>query len=147
MPGLDGYELTEDNAVQFLTHDQYVLFDSEEVSSAALEEVIRTVFDRLTSTKLASPDRLGAVFSPLVRNGHFRLQSLHDDDGDMLEHFGLPRSFPNPTGGRAGGAQPQRRPFEDRFVPHQADPGRDRLGSAHGNGRQRRFSQVAQQRP
>lgn len=99
VPGLDGYELTEDNAVQFLTHDQYVLFDSEEVSSAALEEVIRTVFDRLTSTKLASPDRLGAVFSPLVRNGHFRLQSLHDDDGDMLEHFGLPRELPEPDGG------------------------------------------------
>lgn len=99
VPGLVGFELTEDNAVGFLTRDQYVLFDSEEASADALEEVIRVVFDRLTSTQLPGPDRLGEIFSPLVRDGHFRIDSLHAEDREMLGHFGLLRDVPEPDGG------------------------------------------------
>lgn len=98
VPGLEGFELTEDNAVEFLTRDQYVLFDSEEASSDALEQVIRTVFDRLTSTKLPGPGRLGAIFSPLVRSGHFRIDSLRSGDLDLLDHFEMRREVPEPDG-------------------------------------------------
>lgn len=98
VPGLPGFELTADNAVQFLTLDQYVAFESDQASSDALESVIRTVFDRLTTTKLAGPDRLGELFAPLVDSGRFQVASVHPSDTPMLEHFGLTGVVPVPDG-------------------------------------------------
>ncbi|MCB1269955.1 MAG: DUF4012 domain-containing protein, partial [Microthrixaceae bacterium] len=98
VPGLPGFELDEDNAVEFLTRDQYILFDSPDASGDALEEVISTVFDRLTSTKLAGPDALGATFAPLVEAGRFQFMTYHDEDVEMLEHFSLDGAVPTPEG-------------------------------------------------
>ena len=98
VPGLPGYELTADNAVEFLTRDQFTLFPDEDASGDALDMVIRTVFDRLTTTKLPGPQRLADMFGPLVRTGRFRLASLHRDDHRLLARFDLTGKVPDPAG-------------------------------------------------
>lgn len=98
VPGLAGFELTAENAVQFVTVDQYTAFDTEEASGEALESVIRTVFDRLTTTRLAGPDRLGELFAPLVDTGRFQVASLQPSDGEMLRYFDLDGAVPEPAG-------------------------------------------------
>ena len=90
--------LNSDNAVEFLTHDQYELFDSDEASGDALDTVIETTFDRLTTTKLPGPESLGELFAPLVEDGRFQFYSLHGDDVAMLEHFDLDGAVPDPDG-------------------------------------------------
>ncbi|MCO5321143.1 MAG: DUF4012 domain-containing protein [Microthrixaceae bacterium] len=90
--------LNSDNAVEFLTRSQYELFDSDEASGDALDAVIETTFDRLTTTKLPGPESLGELYAPLVNDGRFQFYSLHDDDVAMLDHFGLDGAVLDPDG-------------------------------------------------
>jgi hypothetical protein len=93
------FQVTAENAVAFLTRDQYTMFPSDSAAGDALEALIETVFDRLTATRLASPARLGELFAPLVAQGRFRLATVGADRTGLLEHFGLTGAVPAPAGG------------------------------------------------
>lgn len=99
VPGLPGFELTATNAVDFLTRDQFTLFPTEQAANDSLDEVIRTVFDRLTDTKLPGPQRLVRMFGPLVDTGQFRIASRHGADDRLLERFALTGAVPAADGG------------------------------------------------
>lgn len=98
VPGLDGFELTEQNAERFLVRDQYELFPTEEAAGAALESVIEELFERLTTSALPGPRSLGERFGTLVRSGRFQMSTLHGRDTRLLERFGLRGEVPDPGG-------------------------------------------------
>lgn len=97
VPGTD-IVLTPDNAVQFLTVDQF-----EELPSLGggdpLAEVIRDAVGKFTSQQLPGPRALADTFGPLVDAGHLRFVSLHDDDVELLERLGLDGALAPPPGG------------------------------------------------
>lgn len=83
------FELTRDNAVEFLTTGQYEVFDDDRDADEALTEVLREVFDRATTSRLPGPRPLAESFGPLVDQGRFRLWSAHDDDRPLIDEFAL----------------------------------------------------------
>lgn len=100
VPGLpEPYQLTAANAEQFLTRDQFTLFEREVDANAAVEAVIDEVFSRLTNTELPSPQALGALFSPVVRGGHMSMGTRRDDDVALVERLGLDGTVEQPVGG------------------------------------------------
>lgn len=90
VPQLDPpLKLTQNNAVEFLTRGQFELFESESVAGDALEELIHTMFDKLTSSRLPAPEKLSELFAPLVSHGEFRMATVHPEDAELLERVGL----------------------------------------------------------
>lgn len=100
--------LTSENALRFFTVDQYRIFTDSAASDTALEDLLRTTFDRLTSEALPGPRRLGDLLSSAVRGGHLRFVSLHPQDRPILAAAGLDpaplgeSSMINSLGGAAG---------------------------------------------
>lgn len=88
-------QLRPDNAVEFLTVGQYQSFPDDDAAGDALEVVIREVFDRLTSTRLGSPEQLAELFAPLVAEGRFQFASLHRGDAPLLDDLGLQGALPD----------------------------------------------------
>lgn len=100
VPDLDPpMELTQANAAQFLTFGQFEDFQSESAAGSALEELIHTMFDKLTSTRLPSPQKLGELFAPLVSEGRFRMATVHPSDNVLLERLGMLGNIRMTTGG------------------------------------------------
>jgi hypothetical protein len=99
VPGLaQPYQLTADNAAQFLTQDQFELFEREVDADAAVQDVIEQVFSRLTNSQLPGPQSLGALFSPLVRSGHLQMGPRVDADERLVDRLGLSRRVDVPPG-------------------------------------------------
>jgi hypothetical protein len=94
----DGREIDSSTAVQFLTVDQYRDFSDEGAANDSLELLIEEVFDRLTTTKMAGPAELGSIFGPLVAQGRLQFATT-GGPGEMLDHFGLGGTVPDPQGG------------------------------------------------
>ncbi|WP_421119269.1 DUF4012 domain-containing protein [Aquihabitans daechungensis] len=86
------------NAVKFLTSDQFVRFPTERAGDAAVEELVRTVFDELTETQLPDPRRLGDDFGPIVDEGRFAFYSLHEQDAALLDRLQVTRALPDARG-------------------------------------------------
>lgn len=81
--------LTNENALRFFTIDQYRIFKDSAASDSALEDLLRTAFDKLTSETLPGPKRLSELLSAAVRGGHLRFVSLHPQDRPILVASGL----------------------------------------------------------
>lgn len=92
------FELTSQNAEQFLTRDQFVRFEREVDADAAVIDAIEEVFQRLTTTELPSPQALGAIFSPLVERGSLSMATDHRPDDALVDRLGLGGIVPTPSG-------------------------------------------------
>lgn len=94
VPGLP-FMLGADGAAEFLTKTQFQAFAQESQADRALNELVSTVFDKVTNTKLPGPRQLGDLFGPLVRQGRFRFDTLHADDAPLLARAGLQGAIPD----------------------------------------------------
>ncbi len=92
IPGL-GQQLTSDNAVQFLTRDQFTAYPTQSAADEAVTDLVQDVFEKLVATTLPGPSDLGARFGPLVKEGRFRMVSLHPEDEPLLSRLGLDNGF------------------------------------------------------
>ena len=93
IPGLQGQQITPATAVKFLTLDQFSAFADPSAGDESLTELVKTLFQKLTESTLPGPARLGAMFGPLVKEGRFRMVSLHADDHPLLGRVGLDNGF------------------------------------------------------
>lgn len=98
IPGLTGRTLSAADAVDFLTLGQFAAYENPSDGDEALTTLIEDVFQRLTTTTLPGPRELGELFGPLVREGRFRMVSVHATDHELLGRVGLDNGFP-PTEG------------------------------------------------
>lgn len=94
VPGLP-LMLGADGAAEFLTKTQFQVFPVESEGNQALNQLISEVFDKATKTKLPGPRQLGELFSPLVRQGRFRFDTLHPEDAPLLVRTGLQGAIPD----------------------------------------------------
>jgi hypothetical protein len=83
IPGID-QPLTKDNAVPFLTKNQYVIFGDRAAREEVLEAAARATFDRLTDASLPAPRRLGDVLGPAARGRHLQIWSPTEDEQDLF---------------------------------------------------------------
>lgn len=86
-------QLTPDNAVSFLTHDQFVTFADPGRGDEVVTDLIRDIFSTFTTTTLPGPRELGALFGPLVDEGRFRMVSFRPTDQALLGRVGMDLGF------------------------------------------------------
>jgi len=92
VPLLD-LQISSANAVKFLTLDQFTAYADPNTGNDALTQLVRDIFERLTTSTLPGPSQLGALFGPLVKEGRFRMVSLKADDHTLLGEVGLDNGF------------------------------------------------------
>ena len=92
------FQLTAQNAEEFLARDQFLRFERASVGDAALQTVIENVFQRLSTSELPSPRSVGELFGPLVAAGHLNVSTLHAEDQQLLSRLGTTAEVP-PAGG------------------------------------------------
>lgn len=97
VPGY-GVRLTPENAAGILLKDQYTMFLDSNVRSEFLKAVVSAVFDKLESTELPGPKRIGEILGPMVRQGRLQLHSINPDEQAFFRRIGADRAFPTPTG-------------------------------------------------
>jgi hypothetical protein len=91
--------VSKQNAVRFLTHDQYVDFRTETAANDSITQLVHDVFDRLTHTRLPAPRQLGELFAPLTRDGRIQMASTHAQDQPLLTRLRLDGTVPDPDRG------------------------------------------------
>jgi hypothetical protein len=91
--------LSADDAVEFLTQGQFAAFPDEQTANAAVTDLVRATFDRLTRVQLPGPKRLSDLFRPAVLDGRFGFTSLHAEDEPLLVALGLDGTVTVPEGG------------------------------------------------
>jgi hypothetical protein len=94
-----GAPLRSDDAVRFLTQDQFAAFPDEATGNDAVGQLVRDTFDRITHVELPGPKQISDIFRPTVRHGRLKFASLHDDDGPLLAALGLDGALSLPDGG------------------------------------------------
>ncbi len=88
IPGL-AQQLTAQNAVQFLTSGQFSAYPTESDGDAALEELVRQVFQDVTHVELPGPREMGRTFHAAVAQGRLKMVSLHSGDELLLSRLGM----------------------------------------------------------
>ncbi len=93
------FDIDEANAVDFLTVDQYAVFPDDNAARLAVQALVETLFDELTSLQLPGPRTLSSRFSPLVRSGSLQMASVHESDERLLERLGMLGAVVQPADG------------------------------------------------
>lgn len=96
-PGLDR-ALTSSNVVEFLTREQFTLYEPGDEANGAVTELVREIFRRFTASTLPGPKGLSEVFGPLTGEGRFRMVSFRAEDARLLARLGLANGL-RPTNG------------------------------------------------
>ncbi len=97
---LDGVEqpLTSDNAAQFILKDQYLI--SDQVGRVdLLDEIARTVVQRLLTSSLPPPAELARTFGPLAQQGRLMAWSADPAEQDVFSRVRMAGTFPALAGG------------------------------------------------
>jgi Protein of unknown function (DUF4012) len=94
-----GQELSTDNAVSYLLHDEYVDAGDHEVGTDALAEAATATFEAVLSSDLPDPIQLATDFGPLVEQRRLLLWSAHQDEQDLLQHLEIDGAIPELRGG------------------------------------------------
>lgn len=92
-------QLTPDNAVQFLTRDQFSVFPTELEGNAAVSDLVEEVMERFGGSRLPSPKDLADVLGPIVEEGRLQFASMHAEDEPLLDRLGLLGKVERPDGG------------------------------------------------
>ena len=91
--------LTPDNAVQFLTKDQFGVIPDNGEGSDTLDDVIRSAVGGFTRAKLPAPRVLADAFGPVVDQGRLQFASLRPEDAPLLDAVGLQGKVERPGEG------------------------------------------------
>lgn len=89
-----GFALDSTNVVSFLTRDQYALFPSVDDRFDFLGRTLDATFEALTTSSLPGPERLGAVFGPVAREGRLQMATFDDAANEFLRSTFLLQSYP-----------------------------------------------------
>lgn len=89
-------DIDSDNAVQFLTHDQFIF---GETSEDPVKDLVDTALDRLTTQRLPSIRSMVNSFGPVIEEGRLQLVTFHDQDAELLTRTGMDQVFARPAGG------------------------------------------------
>lgn len=90
-----GVRLDAENAVTYLTRDQFLAPDPQ---AAPVSDLIRAALDRLTDNQLPSTESLTEAFSTPVRRGHLQFRSNVTDENELMDLVGLDQELPEPDG-------------------------------------------------
>ncbi len=96
---VDGVQLDESNAAEFLLRTQYAAYDDREVRGDVLDEVARTAFDRLLTNRLNDPARLVRLMAPMAAQRRVMAHSTDPAEQAFFESIGLSGTFPPATSG------------------------------------------------
>ncbi len=91
--------LTPENAEQFLTTDQFTVFDTETEANQVVSDLIDKVVRQFGTTQLPAPRSLVNILGPLVRRGSLQFYSFNAQDQTLLERIGLTGKVERPVGG------------------------------------------------
>lgn len=93
-------QIDEENALEFLLFDQYLLFEDDNPDRIdALELLSRETIDRLLAGALPGPVELGRVMGPLATGGHLAMWSPDDPTQALFGELGVDHSLPSLDGG------------------------------------------------
>ncbi len=92
-------ELTAENAVQYLTVDQYAAPDEEERTDL-LTRLLDEMFDALSGTALPGPERLSQILGPVVRGGNLQLWTFGAGEHALLDRVGISGRLPALSSGQ-----------------------------------------------
>jgi hypothetical protein len=81
--------VNSENAVDFLTKDQFIAFGSDQAASDGVSQLVDVVMRKFMSTNLPGPKRLISLFSPVVKDGELRMATFHPEDAPLLKRSGL----------------------------------------------------------
>lgn len=95
-PGAPTLTIDADNAVSFLTRDQFIFGEN---ADDPVKTLVRTSLDRLTSNRLPAISAMVDEFGPVIEQGRLQLVSFHDGDDQLLRKTGLDQPFAQPKGG------------------------------------------------
>ncbi len=91
-----GVQLSADNAVQYLTRDQFL---GDDPQSAPVSDLIRVALDRLTDNQLPGTEAVADAFSQVVAQGHLQFVSSTESENQLMELVGLDQPVPTVDGG------------------------------------------------
>jgi hypothetical protein len=137
VPELD-FDLTSENAADFLTRGQYVEFGADqETREDFLGEVTRETFDRLTTGDLPSPRDVSSTLHDVIEQGRLVLWSRHPSEETLFGLVGATGQVSDREGGdylsivTQNSANNKIDAFLHRRVDHQAtvDPATGRVRS------------------
>ena len=97
VPGIS-VPLSAENAVQFLTKDQYAIYGDRAAREEVLEAASRATFNRLTNASLPAPRRLGDVLGPAARARHLQIWSPTESEQDLYATLEADGSVSVPKG-------------------------------------------------
>jgi hypothetical protein len=88
-----GVRLDADNAVQYLTRDQFLTADPRD---APVSDLVRAGLERLTDNQLPGTQQISSAFSEVVASGHLQFFSLTTAENELMELVGLDQPVPVP---------------------------------------------------
>ena len=97
VPGYS-FQVTPDNARQFLLYDQYDVFPDREERGDYLNALIDETFRELTTGALPRPQALLTTLGPLVEDDHIRMLTFDDDENELFGQLGLDGRLEVPDG-------------------------------------------------
>lgn len=89
-------EVDAANAIQFLTHDQFI---HGEEGDDPVRALVDTALERLTTRRLPSVRSIIDSFGPVIEQGRIQFVTFHSEDSGLLERTGLDQAFGRPDGG------------------------------------------------
>jgi hypothetical protein len=90
-----GVRLTPDNAVEYLTRDQFLTPVPQE---APVSDLIRVALDQLTGNRLPGTEQITSAFSDVVGQGHLQFLSGTSSENELMALVGLDQPLPEPAG-------------------------------------------------
>ena len=95
---IDGFgeQITAANAADFFFDGQYRLEDRDDVKSR-LSTSFASVFQGMTEVRLPGPEKLGAVFGPVARQGRLQVATFDSEENEFLRSIKLQRRFGLPA--------------------------------------------------
>ncbi len=93
VPGI-GRPITADNAVDFLTREQYLVAGDDAARRDLLEDVGRATFDALVSGDVPGPRELGDVLGPAVAGRHLMVHLFAPSEDALVRRVGADGAIP-----------------------------------------------------
>lgn len=81
-------EINAENVAKIAMHDVYVEIEHNERRERFFQDVVRSAFGRLVSSRITLTPGAAGAFDGAVRGGHFRMFSEHDEDQATFERIG-----------------------------------------------------------
>ncbi len=93
-----GRTIDAENVVDFLTVEQYAIFDDSGERKDYLTDIAGQTFTELLLADLPSPRTLATVLGPAARGGHLQMATLDSDANEFLDSIFLLGAYPRPDG-------------------------------------------------